>query len=329
MNVVKLRVRRLVGAVALAFGFAAQAADFPSRPITLVVPFAPGGFVHAVALMLGESMGAILGQPVVVVNQPGVNGSLAANNVSRAAPDGYTIFLPTTSILTINPHLYKAVQYDPRTDFVPIGTIVNTSNLFVVNPASGIKSLKDIVDRARASPGQISYGSSGSGSIQHIAGELLQQQANVKLLHVPYKGIGPAVTDLMGGSISFVFSDASAIPNVKGGKLAAIAISPRALDELPGVPSLADAAPAAGLPKFAPPVLWYGLVAPKGTPSDVVAKLNAAMVQTLKKPEIREKLAASGASAPDNTSGEHLAGVIRSEYDRYAALLKSMNVAPE
>ena len=316
-------------ACALAASTLACAADFPTRPITLVVPFAPGGFVHAVALMFGESMGAILGQPVVVVNQPGVNGSLAANNVSKAAPDGYTIFLPTTSILTFNPHLYKSVQYDPRADFVPIGTIVNTSNMFVVNPASGIKSLKDIVDRAREKPGQISYGSSGNGSVQHIAGELLEQQAKIKLLHVPYKGVGPAVTDVMGGNLTFVFSDASAIPNVKGGKLNAIAVSPKAMEELPGVPPLSEAATAAGLPAFSPPVLWYALIAPKGTPPDVIAKLNDAMVQTLRKPDIRAKLAASGALPADNPSGAYLANVIRTEYDRYGALLKSMNIQPE
>jgi tripartite-type tricarboxylate transporter receptor subunit TctC len=320
---------RLVAACALAASSLASANDFPTRPITLVVPFAPGGFVHVVALMFGESMGAILGQPVVVVNQPGVNGSLAANNVAKAAPDGYTIFLPTTSILTFNPHLYKSVQYDPRTDFAPIGTIIHTSNMFVVNPASGIKSLKDIVERAREKPGQVSYGSSGNGSVQHIAGELLERQAKIKLLHVPYKGIGPAVTDVMGGSLTFVFSDASAIPNVKGGKLNAIAVSPRAMDELPGVPALSDAAAAAGLPGFAPPVLWYALIAPKGTPPDVVAKLNDALVQSLRKPDIRAKLVASGALPADDPSGAYLANVIRTEYDRYGALLKSMNIQPE
>ena len=293
------------------------------------MPFAPGGFVHTVALLFSESMGAILGQPVVVVNQPGVNGSLAANNVAKAAPDGYTIFLPTTSILTINPHLYKSVQYDPRVDFTPVGQIVSTSNMFVVNPASGIRTLKDIIDRAREKPGVISYGSSGNGSIQHIAGELLEQQAKIKFLHVPYKGIGPAVTDVMAGNVTFVFSDASAIPNIKGGKLTAIAVSPKALDELPGVPSLAEAAPAAGVPGFSPPVLWYGFVAPRGTPTDVVAKLNAAMVQTLKKPDVRERLIASGALPAEDTSGEYLSGVIRSEYDRYGAMLKTMNIAPE
>ena len=165
----------------------------------------------------------------------------------------------------------------------------------------------------------MSYGSSGNGSIQHLAGTLMEQQANVKLLHVPYKGIGPAVTDVMSGNLTFVFSDASAIPNVKGGRLTAIAVSPRALDELSGVPALSDAAAAAGLPNFTPPVLWYGLVVPKGTPPDVVGRLNAALAQTLKRPEIRERLLASGALPAENTSGEFLAGVIEAEYDKYGA----------
>ena len=323
------KIRRLLVVCALAFAGIACAADFPTRPITLVVPFAPGGFVHTVALLLSEQMGPILGQPLVVINQPGVNGSLAANNVARAAPDGYTVFLPTTSIMSINPHLYKAVQYDPRTDFVAVGQIVSTSNLFVVNPQSGIRSLKDLIDRARENPGSVSYGSSGKGSVQHLASELLEQQAKIKLLHVPYKGIGPALTDLMGGNITFVFSDASGIPNVNAGRLNAIAVSPKTLSELPGVPSVADAAATAGIPAFAPPVLWYGLFVPKGTPSDVVARLNDALVQTLKKPEVRERLLASGAIPAENTSGEYLESVIKAEYDRYGAMLKAMNIEPE
>lgn len=320
---------RLAALCLLACALPLRAADFPTKPIQLVVPFAPGGFVHAVALMLSESMGATLGQPVVIMNQPGVNGSLAANNVARAAPDGYTVFLPTASILTINPHLYKSVTYDPRTDFVPVGTIVSTSNIFVVNPASGIKSFKDLVERAKAKPDAVSYGSSGNGSIQHLAGALMEQQANVKLLHVPYKGIGPAVTDVMSGNLTFVFSDASAISNIKGGKLNAIAVSPRALDELPGVPALAEAASAAGMPNFTPPVLWYGLVVPKGTPPDVVSRLNDAMTKAIRTPAIRERLLASGALPAENTSGDALAAVIRTEYEKYGALLKAMNIQAE
>jgi tripartite-type tricarboxylate transporter receptor subunit TctC len=323
------RLLQLATALVFVAGPAAHATDYPTRPISLVVPFAPGGFVHLVALMMSDGMSKILGQPVVVLNQPGANGILAANAVARAAPDGYTIFLPTASIMTINPHLYKAVQFDPHTDFVPIGRLVSTSNIFVVSATSGIKTMKDLVERARAKPESVSYGSSGIGSIQHIAGEAMQQQARIKLLHAPYKGLAPALADVVGGNLTFVFSDASAIPHIKAGKLTAIAVSPKALDELPGVPSLADAAAAAGLPDFDPPVLWYGLVAPKGTPKDVIEKLNAAMAQTLNQPQVREKLIAAGATPAENTSSEALANTIRTEYDRYGAMIKTLHISVE
>jgi tripartite-type tricarboxylate transporter receptor subunit TctC len=320
---------RTAAALVLLAATAVRAADYPTRPITLVVPFAPGGFVHTVGLMMGEGMGKVLGQPVVVQPMPGANGILAANAVAKAAPDGYTIFLPTASILTINPHLYKAVQFDPYTDFAPIGTIVYTTNMLVVSPNSGIKSLKDLVERARSHPGAVSYGSSGAGSIQHIAGEALQQQAKVKMMHVPYKGIAPALSDVVGGSLTEIFSDASAIPFVKSGKLTALAVSPRRIDELPGVPTLAEAAAAAGLPNYTAPTLWYGLVAPKGTPADVIAKLNAAMVQTLNQPEVKAKMIAAGATPADNTSSAFLASMLRSDSDRYAGMIKSLHISVE
>lgn len=311
------------------FGSLAHAADYPTKPITLVVPFAPGGFVHTVALMFSEGMSGPLGQSVVVVNRPGANGNLAAASVASAAPDGYTIFLPTASILTINPHLYKNIQFNPLRDFASIGQIANTSNLFVVNANSDIKSFKDLVDRARAKPGTVSYGSSGSGSIQHIAGEALARQAGVKLLHVPYKGIGPAVNDVLGDRLTFVFSDASAIPHVKGGRLTALAVSPRKLAELPDVPALADTVAAAGVPQYSPPAIWYGLVAPKGTPPEIIARLNAAMVQTLKRPEVHEKLLASGAAPVDDPTSEQFARVIEADHARYAELLKTLDITVE
>ncbi len=152
----------------------AGAQGYPAKPIVLVVPFAPGGFVHTVALMYGESVGNILGQSVVILNKPGANGNIAAEFVAKSAPDGYTLFLPTASILTINPHLYKNIPFDALKDFAPVGLIANTSNMFVVSPRSGVKTLKDLVDKARANPGTVSYGSSGTGSIQNIAGESLQ-----------------------------------------------------------------------------------------------------------------------------------------------------------
>ncbi|TFY98624.1 Bug family tripartite tricarboxylate transporter substrate binding protein [Ramlibacter rhizophilus] len=326
------RSRRLLPAAAalmLLAATGASAQDYPSKPIVLIVPFAPGGFVHAVALMLSEGMSKTLGQSVVVTNQPGANGIVAANAVAKAAPDGYTIFLPTASILTVNPHLYKNVQYDPHTDFAPIGQIVNTSNMFVVKSESGIKSFKDLVERARARPEAVSYGSSGAGSVQHLAGEALQQQGKVKLMHVPYKGIAPALTDVVGGNLTVVFSDASAIPHVKAGKLTAIAVSPKRLDDLPGVPSLAEAAAEAGLSGYQAPTLWYGLVAPKGTPPEVIAKLNAAMSETIKRPDVRQKMTAAGATPSEDTSSQFFASTIKADHERYGKLIKDLNIKVE
>jgi tripartite-type tricarboxylate transporter receptor subunit TctC len=186
--------------------------------------------------------------------------------------------------------------------------------------------LKDLVDKARANPGTVSYGSSGSGSIQNIAGESLQRQANVQLIHVPYKGVAPALLDVIGDRLTVMFSDASGISHVKDGKLTAIAVSPKRIDELPNVPTVAESAAAAGIPGYAPPAIWYGIVAPSGTPKDVVAKVNAAMAQTLKKPDVREKLLAAGATPAEDPNSEYFGGVIRSDYGRYGNLLKTLNI---
>ena len=304
----------------------AHANDFPKKPVTLVIPFAPGGFVHLVGLMLSEAMSASLGQPVVLVNQPGANGIVAASIVARATPDGYTLMLVTTSIVDVVPHLVKNVPFDSRTDFTSIGMVANTSNIFVVSPKSGIKSFKELADKARQKAEAVSYGSSGNGSIQHIAGEVLQREVGTKVLHVPYKGTGPALIDLVGGQLSFVLGDASALPYVKAGTLTAIAVSPRTMAALPGVPSLTDAAAAAGLPKYVIPTLWYGIIGPKGISQDIQAKLNGALVEALAKPSIREKLIAGGATPAENVSAAYLQDTIRSDYIRYGEMIKSINV---
>ena len=311
--------------LALAAPFA-RAADFPTKPITMVIPFAPGGFVHVVGLLLSEAMSASLGQPVVLANQPGANGLVAAGNLTRAAPDGYTVLLVTTSILDVTPHLVKNPPFDPRNDFSSIGMVANTSNIFVVSPKSGIKTFKDLADKAREKPDAVSYGSTGNGSIQHISGEVLQREVNTKVLHVPYKGTGPALIDLVGGQLSFVLGDASALPYVKAGTLTAIAVSPKPMAALPGVPALSDAVIAAGLPKYVIPTLWYGIIGPKGIPQDVLARLNAALVDALARPALREKLIAGGASPADNMSSAYLQETIRSDYVRYGDMLKTINV---
>ncbi len=304
----------------------ARAADFPVKPVTLIIPFAPGGFVHLVGLMLSESMSASLGQPVVLANQPGANGLVAATNLSRAAPDGYTVMLVTTSILAVSPHLVKNPPFDPRNDFSAIGMVANTSNIFVVNPKSGIKTFKDLADRAKEKPEAVSYASTGNGSIQHIAGEVLQREVATKVLHVPYKGTGPAMVDLVGGQLTFMLGDASALPYVKAGTLNAIAVSPRPMAALPGVPALSDAVVAAGMPKYMIPTLWYGIIGPKGVPQDVLARLNAALVEALAKPSVRDRLVAGGASPADSMSSSFLLDTIRSDHARYGEMLKTINV---
>ncbi len=304
----------------------ARAAEFPTKPITMVIPFAPGGFVHLVGLMLSESMSTALGQPVVLINQPGANGLVAAGNVARAAPDGYTVMLVTTSILTVTPHLVKSRPFDPRNDFSTIGLVANTSNIFVVNPKSGIKSFKDLAERARSKPQAVSYGSTGNGSIQHIAGEVLQREVKTDVLHVPYKGTGPALVDLVGGQLSFVLGDASALPYVQAGTLTAIAVSPEPMAALPGVPSLKQAVADAGMPNYLIPTLWYGIIGPKGIPQDVLNKLNAALQEALAKPAVREKLIAGGAIPAQDASIAYLQDIIRSDFTRYGDMLKTIQV---
>jgi tripartite-type tricarboxylate transporter receptor subunit TctC len=323
------RLNKLISVFAAAtaiFAAPARAAGYPEKPVTLVIPFAPGGFVHLVGLLLSENMSTSLGQPLVIMNQPGANGIVAASSVARAAPDGYTLLLTTASILGVTPHLTKSVPFDSRSDFTAIGQIAQTSNIFVVNPKSGIKTFKDLAEKARQKDSAVSYGSTGNGSLQHIAGEVLQREVKTKVLHVPYRGTAPAMVDLVGGNLSFMLGDASALPYVKAGTLSAIAVSPKAIPALPGVPGLAEAIAEAGLPNYAIPTLWYGIVGPKGVPADVVAKVNSALAETLAKPAVREKLIAGGAMPAENSSSAFLANTIRTDYQRFGDMLKTINV---
>lgn len=297
-----------------------------TRPLQIVVPFAPGGFVDAVGRMLSEGMAKSLGQTVVVVNQPGANGTVAANSVSQASADGNTVLLASVSILAISPHLYKTITYDPLKDFEPIGQIVTTSNTIVVSPSSGIRSMKDLVDRARARPNTVSYGSTGAGSIQHLVSEMIQLQGNVQLLHVPYKGVAPAVVDLLGGTLTFMYADATSLPMIRAGTLLALAASPQKIEEFPNLLPISQALEQGGVPNFVAPGIWYGLLAPKGTKPEIVAKLNAALTETLRRADVRQKLIAAGAIPTEGGTSSAFASVIRADHDRYKNLIKVFNI---
>lgn len=312
-------------AVALVAAGKAAAADYPSKPIELAVPYAPGGFADSLARMLADSMGRTLGQPVVVQNRPGANGNIASTFVTRAPADGYTVLLSTISTMTINPFLYKSVGHDPVKDFAPVAQVVNTANVVVVNPDSGIRTFKDLMAKARSGADKLTFGSSGNGSTLHLSGELFNQMVGASMVHVPYKGGAPALLDLLGGRLTTMFSDTSAIQHVKSGKLTALAVtSSKRMEALPDVPTVAEA----GLPGYVVES-WYGMVVPAGTPKEVIAKLNSAVSQALDSPAIKEKLGATGAAAPEDRSPEHLRKVIQQDMAKWSRVIKTSNITLE
>lgn len=318
-------VKLLVAALGATFACAAAAAEFPTKPIELTVPYAPGGFADSLARLLADNMSKTLGQSVIVQNRPGANGNIASTFVARAPADGYTVLLSTISTMTINPFLYKNIGHDPVKDFAPVAKVVDTANVVVVNPASGIKTFKELMARAKATPGKLTYGSSGNGSTLHLSGELFNQMVGADMAHAPYKGGAPALMDLLGGRLTAMFSDTSAIQHVKSGKLVALAVtSGKRMEALPDVPTVAEA----GLPGYVVES-WYATVVPAGTPKEVIAKLNAAVSQALDSPAIREKLAATGAKAAENRTSEHLQKVIQEDMAKWSLVIKTSNITLE
>src|SRR3977135_2052604 len=245
----------------------AQAQSFPSRTITLVIPFAPGGSTTIVGRVIADKMSELMGEKVVVDNRPGAGGTVGTKAVAKSEPDGYTIMLGYTGTLAIGPSLYKNAGYDPRKDFAPIGLIGNAPNSLVVHPSFPAKTVAELIAYAKANPGKVNFGSAGAGTVSHITGEYFAASAGIKLVHIPYKGTGPALTDLLGGHIPMAFAPIPAShPNVTAGKLRALAVTSITRSGLlPDVPTMVEA----GLPGF-DASLYYGLAAPAGTD-----KLNA------------------------------------------------------
>ena len=281
----------------------APAQEYPTRPITLVVPFPPGGGNDAMARIVGEELGKVLGQRLVVENKGGAGGVLGTTSVARAAPDGYTLLLGHTGTLGINPHLYKNVTYDPKKDFAPVGLVARIPLVMVVNPALPPKSVSEFVSYAKERPGQLNYASSGVGTGSHLAAELFATKAGVKLTHVPYRGTAPSITDLIGGRVDVSFSVTSSVASqVEGGNLRALAVtSATRSPTLPSVPTTAEA----GLPGFEA-VLNYGILAPAGTPPEVVRLLNTRLQAILASEDVKKRLVADGAEAAPSSAEDYM-----------------------
>jgi tripartite-type tricarboxylate transporter receptor subunit TctC len=287
-----------------------QAQEFPTRSITLIVPYSAGGGNDAMARVVADTMGTALGQQIVIENRGGAGGSIATRQVARAAPDGYTLGLGGTGTLAIDPTLYPNVGYDPRRDFAPIGLIATGALIVLVNPSVPATTLPEFIAFAKAQPGKIDYASAGSGSGIHLGTELLAFMAGIKMTHIPYKGSAPALTDLIGGHVALYFSSLPpAIGLVRDGKVRALAVTgPTRSKTFPDIPTVAESA----LPGFEA-VLHYGVIAPAGTPRPVIDKLNAALRTALASHEVQARIETDGAEIFPSTPEQYTADIDREE----------------
>lgn len=303
----------------------AGADDYPTRPITLIVPFPPGGSTTVMARNVADKMSATLGQPVVVENRGGAGGTIGTRSVAKAAPDGYTILLSYTATMAIAPSMNVNAGYDPRKDFVPIGMIGFAPNVLVVHPSLPVRSIAELIAYAKAAPAPVQYGSPGVGTVNHLAGEYLASETGVKLQHVPYKGNGPAMGDLLGGHIPMMFVPIPvALGNVKAGTLRGLAITTaKRSGLLPDLPTLAES----GVPGF-DVALRYGLMAPTGTPPAVIARLNRELNAALATEDVKQRLATEGAEALPGTPEAYAADVDADE-KRWSGLVKKLGIKVE
>lgn len=301
------------------------ATTYPIRAIRLVVPFTPGGSTDILARAIGQKLTEAWGQPVVIDNVPGAGGSLGADKVAKAPADGYTLLMGHIGTLAVNPSLYPALPYDPVKSFAPVAWVARVPNVLVVNPAVKAQSIKELIALAKARPGQLNYGSGGNGSAANLATEYFKLQTGTSLLHIPYRGTAPAVTDLMGGQIQLLFTGVPAVlGQIRNGQLRALAVSsPQRLEALPNLPTMSES----GYPGFEADQ-WYGIVAPAGTPQGIVLRLNSQINQALASNDLKTRLNNEGAIAAANTPeafGQH---IVR-EIARWKPVIQSGRVRAE
>jgi len=319
-------VRKISGifvcaALALAAAPAAQAQDYPTRPVRVVIAFPPGGPTDFVGRLVTDKMSAALGQRVYIENRAGAAGTVGADNVAKADPDGYSLFLTTSGAVTIAPHI-QSVPYDPLRDFAPVALVTKVTEVLVVTPKLGIKTVKELVALAKEKPGAVTFASTGIGSPPHLAQELLDVSANVKFLHVPYRGAAPALTDLLGGQVQVLAADLPVlIAQIQAGTLIPIGAAADKRDALlPDVPTLAEQ----GYPNTEASN-WYALLAPAKTPPAVIAKLNKAVDDALSDPEVHDKLVKAGAT-PVGGTPEALGAFVKSEYEKWGKVVAERGI---
>ena len=303
----------------------AAAADYPNRPVTIVVGFPPGGASDIMARILTAKLSSVLGQPFIVDNRPGAGGNVGGEFVAHAAPDGYTLLLGNNAILATNVSLYSKIGFDPEKDFAPISLIGTQANVLVVNNDVKAHSLAELIALAKANPGKLNFASSGYGLAAHLAGELFKAQAHIDIVHVPYKGSAPALEDVIAGQDQMMFATTSGVMGfLKNGQVRALAVTTlKRTPSLPDVPTMDEA----GLPGFEA-TTWHGLVAPAGTPPQIVAALNKAVAATLKDPDIQQKLANLGIDIAPDTPAQ-FAAYIKAEIPKWAAVIKASGAKME
>lgn len=290
---------------------------YPAKPVTVIVPQAAGGANDAIARIVTQKLGEIMGQTFLVDNRPGAGGNIGTAQAAKAKPDGYTLMLTTNSAHVINPAIYKNTGFDPIKDFEPVGLVANAGYVLVANSAFPANSVADLIAQAKAKPGQISYASAGNGTLNHLIGEMFKHSAGVDMLHVPYKGAGAAATDVAGGQVPIsVQSLPSSLPFLQSGKIKVLGVvNEKRLASLPNTPTIGETIPGFGSTP------WYGLLAPSGTPKDIVAKLQAGLAKTLANKDVIDKLAALGCEVL-TASPAQFATLIREDLPRWNKIVK-------
>lgn len=310
---------------AVAFTALAAAQPYPNKPIRIVVTFAAGGGADFVARVIAAKLGEALGQSVVVENRAGAGGGIGAEFVAKSPPDGYTLLLGAAGTMTILPNLQEKMPFDSAKDFVPIGLVGSSPFVLALTPSLPSNSVAELTARAKANPGKLNCGSSGNGGAPHLACELYKTAAGVDIVHVPYKGLAPAITDLLGGQVQILFADVGLVaPYLKGGKLKGIAVTSKERSSvLPELPTMIEA----GVPNYQAGT-WYGILAPAGTPPTVVARLNAEIQKIIASPDVKTQFAVQGIE-PAGGTAEQFGALIRDDSAKWGRLIKATGIKPE